>query len=1282
MFGHRIIRKRSSWNTRNRRKPLVRSVFFETLESRKLLAALRMVSWNTLNNPDTALEDADFSTIFGGIGNELVAGTQQAVDILALQETDFAGSSGSIGRIESILDALYPTTDYQHVVTTLDGGGDATGFVYNTNTVNLLESVTVSGSLTHRIMRAKFRPTGVSTMDFDFYAYSIHLKAGTDPGDATKRASEATILRNDADALGQGSNVIFMGDFNLQSSFETAWTNLTASGNAEMFDPINRLGSWHNNNNFKDTHTQNPQNDPQGGYMDDRFDFQLHSNEFTDGGGIEYIAGSYRAYGNNGTHNLNGPITSGSGASPTILNALASASDHLPVVVDYDIGTLTPGIRITETDGGTLVEEGGNTDTYQIVLNTPPTSNVTVTLDVDGQLDVGGGGGADVYLTFTPANALTPQTVTVAAVDDLIPESQQMSTIVHSTSSTDPTYDMLAGLDDVVVTITDNDTSIVISEIMYNPLSDEAAPGRGEWIEIVNNGNGSVDISGWQLDDEDNGPDQDWGPIPNGTTLAVNQVAVLFDSAFTNETDFRNEWAVPTSAKVIGITWGELNNNPSATNEVLELKDDLGTQIDLVNFDDGTPWPTDNPSGPSIYLENLAFNNNFGQNWSRSSFGVEGGRFALGPTFDVGDIGSPGVAPGITGPSVTLSVDDVQVSENAGTLTFTITADQAPASDVMVDYSTADVTAAAGSDYTAVSGSATIAALTTSTTVVVNIADDQVDELIETFELNLYNASVGALIGDPLGIGSITDNDVAGVTIVESGGTTDVTEGSVTDDFTLVLDTVPVADVTITLTPDAELDLGAGAGVAVNRVFTTANALTAQPITVTAVDDAVGEGPHIGSITIAVASADTFYDGMAISDLTANITDNDPFVSLFLEGEVVDYTAPGTYTFEYFATANGGNQVLQAFQFPIAFDVAGVTFSGNPADFTPNPAFLLEAVVPQSTPYFADYILAGTSLTTGLTLVDGVQTSLFTIDLNVAPSNGLLSGLNEVGTVIDSGVDAINFELVDPGINLITNYALGQGLTLQTDGIAPTVSDLKVAGSGWDGGFVTAVDPADGLGLSLPGANQLRNLPYTNLNQIFIEFSEDVGTFTASDVVVTGVNTPLYSPTVSYNSSTFVATLDFAIPLSADKIKISISDALTDVAGNQLDGEWTDGTSTVSGNGSAGGNFDFRIDVVPGDYVDSNDSVTISDILAINALVGSIDFYADINGSNAITISDVLAANALVGTSALPAGAPTLVLAAPVATLAQSERGDDERSWDYLVDTVFDELGKSQLTHF
>ncbi len=48
----------------------------------------------------------------------------------------------------------------------------------------------------------------------------------------------------------------------------------------------------------------------------------------------------------------------------------------------------------------------------------------------------------------------------------------------------------------------------------------------------------------------------------------------------------------------------------------------------------------------------------------------------------------------------------------------------------------------------------------------------------------------------------VIDNDVAGVTISQSGNSTDITEGGATDSYTVVLNTQPTSDVTIAINPD------------------------------------------------------------------------------------------------------------------------------------------------------------------------------------------------------------------------------------------------------------------------------------------------------------------------------------------------------------------------------------------------------------------------------------------------------------------------------------------------
>ncbi|NET35846.1 MAG: hypothetical protein F6K19_28105, partial [Cyanothece sp. SIO1E1] len=110
-----------------------------------------------------------------------------------------------------------------------------------------------------------------------------------------------------------------------------------------------------------------------------------------------------------------------------------------------------PQVLIRESDGQTLVSEFGNTDTYEVVLNTQPTDNVTVELQLGNQLT------ADKEaLVFTADNWNVPQTVTVAAVDDFLVEGLQTAVISHSITTNDPNYSNLA-VPSVDVDINDND---------------------------------------------------------------------------------------------------------------------------------------------------------------------------------------------------------------------------------------------------------------------------------------------------------------------------------------------------------------------------------------------------------------------------------------------------------------------------------------------------------------------------------------------------------------------------------------------------------------------------------------------------------------------------------------------------------------------------------------------------------------------------------------------------------------------------------------------------------
>ena len=94
------------------------------------------------------------------------------------------------------------------------------------------------------------------------------------------------------------------------------------------------------------------------------------------------------------------------------------------------------------------------------------------------------------------------------------------------------------------------------------------------------------------------------------------------------------------------------------------------------------------------------------------------------------------------------------------------------------------------------------------------------------------------LLGDPetpLQIG--TQTATPGVTLVESGCSTNVTEGRATDTYTVVLTSLPAANVTVTATPGSQINVDK-----TTLTFTAGNWNVPQTVTVSAPDDHIGPG--------------------------------------------------------------------------------------------------------------------------------------------------------------------------------------------------------------------------------------------------------------------------------------------------------------------------------------------------------------------------------------------------------------------------------------------------------
>ncbi len=877
---------------------------FCKLEDRVLLAVtdLRFATYNALNFGSSSADRQDeFEIVF----NDLNA------DVVVMQEI-----TSEVGA-DLLLNAINGGSQRYSRANFVNGTDSDHILFYDSSKVDLISQDYIPTSL------REFGEYTLSVDGTEFNVYSAHLKASTGSSNEQRRLDEVTVLRNHLETLPSDMEFIFAGDMNIYGSSEPAYQKLIANesnndGRLEDLLPSNLIGEWHNNSAFASVHTQSPRTTQFGGGatggMDDRFDMIFGNFGINDGFGIEYVTDSYFALGNDGQH-FNQSILAGSNssASPAVIQALHDASDHLPVVADFQVitsGGNSSGVAVVQSDGSTSVSEGGSTDTYQVVLDSVPTSNVVVSVTPNAQVDLGNGAGIPTSLTFTPSNALTPQTIIVSAFDDAVIEGPHTGFIQHSVSSSDTGYNGLI-VSDIVVSIADNDSfasSFLLNEVyVNNPGSDSNL----EYIEILASPSTPLtDV--WLLEIEGDGTGA--GTIDNAQNLSSlttgsNGLVLLGQNYANNGTPWGSQ--VDAATTVANLTGGSIENGTVTFLLVEGFSGSNGTDLDTDNdgLFDSAPWTSiydsvgwkDNGSSDRVYsaatlsqsgtpdaatrianddrAETLAawFNGDIIGSTNSTTYDNGSSNIPQNAVITPGDTNFGDLNP-TAGIFIAQSGGSTSLAEGGVSDSWTVVLDTVPTSNVTVTIDPdveVDLGAGAGLPIQLVFTPSN--ALTPKT--VVAIATD--DLVAESSHSGLITLSVTSADSNYSGLSipninaDITDNDLAGVSIVQTGGSTDVTEGGNSDTYTVVLDSVPTANVTVTVDPDGQASIGSGTGNPVTLTFTPSNALTPQTVTVAANDDSVIEGQHSSTIAHSVSSSDSFYTGLSLGLVVATITDND-----------------------------------------------------------------------------------------------------------------------------------------------------------------------------------------------------------------------------------------------------------------------------------------------------------------------------------------------------------------------------------------------------------------------
>lgn len=295
------------------------------------------------------------------------------------------------------------------------------------------------------------------------------------------------------------------------------------------------------------------------------------------------------------------------------------------------------------------------------------------------------------------------------------------------------------------------------------------------------------------------------------TALVTNPANAMISpyfsgNALTNDLGFSAE---PTFLRMSSL---DLANNFKMHSMYFLISDfGAGTSINIKGFDGGANGTLVKEvngidvSQPSITTETVDFvrdiydNANgeygglltFGEEWTEidtiliTNSSTGGALYAVVDSLDFSNV-------------VDISVSDATIKEDAGIANFTVSLSKAYATDVTVDYATADGTATTiAADYSNSSETVTIAQGSTSETISVPINNDTDYEQNESFYLNLSNPSVGGIIDDQ-GMCTITDNDTA-PTVTLSTNKTSLSENVENATITATLSNKSYQDVTVNL---------------------------------------------------------------------------------------------------------------------------------------------------------------------------------------------------------------------------------------------------------------------------------------------------------------------------------------------------------------------------------------------------------------------------------------------------------------------------------------------------
>ncbi|RFM31701.1 beta strand repeat-containing protein, partial [Chitinophaga silvisoli] len=555
--------------------------------------------------------------------------------------------------------------------------------------------------------------------------------------------------------------------------------------------------------------------------------------------------------------------------------------------------------------------------------------------------------------------------------------------------------------------------------------------------------------------------------------------------------------------------------------------------------------------------------------------------------------------------TIAKTTDAAEPSVN-GAFTVSLASGVTATEDINITY-TISGTATANDDYTALSGSVTILAGTSSTNIPVLAKDDQIIETDETVIATLTAATatnLGTFTATQSATVTIADNDAATITIAK---TADAAEPNTNGHFTVSYPTgvTAVEDVLVGYTVTGAATAGADYTTLPGTVTIPAGQNSAT-IDINVIDDNIYEGNEDLTLTLSNAFGTQLGTITVAGNATLTISDDDsPVLTIVKTTDVAEPTTNGGFT----VSMPTGVTSTQAITFN--YTVSGTATAGS--DYT---ALSGTATIPAGV----------NSITIPVSVVDdklieGDETVIVTITDATASSATLIISDDENKTItIASTTNA-----AEPSTNGVFTVSLAAGVTATEDiTVTYTVSGSATAS--------TDYNPLSGT-VTIPAGANSANIDVTVIDDQTIEADETViatlttataptlGTFTANtsatvtiaddeNKTISIVNTANASEPAT--NGVFTVSLPTGVTATED---ISVTYTISGTATASTDYNTLSGTVTIPA-GANSANIDVK--VIDDQTIEADETVIATLTAATAPTLGT--FTA--NTSATVTIAD------------------------------------------------------------